>query len=153
MLFNFIYKQIVMKSYSQLLQLKEKQERSMVFSGLMIVLFFIAAGISWVFWGGEKLSSLLLWFALLSFFCLVFSPLIYRPYPEIDNIENAMIKKFGRKTFESMIEIFSSRELDIIADDVMKKEFLESKEEEQEIKENLKKISNDYQFHMMPKHL
>ena len=119
MLFNFIYKQIVMKSYSQLLQLKEKQERIMLLSGLMILLFFIAAGISWVFWGGEKLSSLLLWFALLSFFCLVFSPLIYRPYPEIDNIENAMIKKFGRKTFESMIEIFSSRELDIIADDVM----------------------------------
>lgn len=56
MLFNFIYKQIVMKSYSQLLQLKEKQERIMLFSGLMIVLFFIAAGISWVFWGGEKLS-------------------------------------------------------------------------------------------------
>jgi len=45
-----------------------------------------------------------------------------------------------------MIENFSNRELDLVADDVMRNERLNLIEEEKEIQENLKNVRESYKL-------
>lgn len=127
------------KSYSQLLQQKETQTKAMLISGWMLVLFFTASAVSWG-------NSLLLFFTFISLIWILASIYVISPYPEIDNVEQAMISKFWRKTLNSMIENFSNRELDLVADDVMRNERLNLIEEEKEIQENLKNVRESYKL-------
>ena len=130
---------LMKKSYSQLLQQKETQTKAMLISGWMLVLFFTASAVSWG-------NSLLLFFTFISLIWILASIYVISPYPEIDNVEQAMISKFWRKTLNSMIENFSNRELDLVADDVMRNERLNLIEEEKEIQENLKNVRESYKL-------